>query len=178
MEMKLMLTVQQLAEKLNITPQAVYKKMNQQLVNELKPFVVETKRGSRTVKMIKPEGVEIIANSVEQPVKQPVDELDNNGSQLLIKILEETILVLREQLTIKDEQLVVKDNQIKELTNSRDKQLESKDKQIERLGDLIESNQELNKNNQILLHRQQDQPKMIEGKEKKFSFRDLFSRNK
>lgn len=173
-----MLTVQQLAEKLNITPQAVYKKMNQQLTNELKPFIVEVKRGSRTVKMIKPEGIEIITNSIEQPVKQPVGELGNNGSQLLIKLLEETILVLREQLTIKDEQLVVKDNQIKELTSSRDKQLESKDKQIERLGDLIESNQELNKNNQILLHRQQDQPKMIEEKEKRFSFKDLFSRNK
>lgn len=173
-----MLTVQQLANKLNITPQAVYKKMNQQLVNELKPFIVETKRGKRTVKMIKSEGVEIIINSIEQPVKQPVDELGDNGSQQLINLLEETIAVLREQLAIKDEQLVAKDNQIKELSSSRDKQLESKDKQIERLGDIIELNQELNKNNQILLHRQQDQPKMIEESEKKFSFRGLFFKNK
>lgn len=177
-----MLTVQQLADKLNITPQAVYKKMNNQLLNELKPFVTVVKRGKRSVKMIKPEGVEIIANSIEQPVQQPVQqpvvELENNGSQQLINLLEETIVVLRSQLAIKDEQLVVKDNQIKELSSSRDKQLESKDKQIERLGDIIEANQELNKNNQVLLHRQQDQPKMIENKEKKFSFRNLFSKNK
>lgn len=162
-----MLTVQQLADKLGITPQAVYKKINQQLANELKPFVVEVKRGKRTVKMIEQGGLEIIANSLEQAVDEPVVELNNNGSQQLISLLEETIDVLRGQLAIKDEQLIAKD-----------KQLESKDKQIERLGDMIESNQELNKNNQILLHRQQDQSKMIESKEKKFSFKDLFSKNK
>lgn len=152
--------------------------MNQQLVNELKPFIVETKRGKRSVKMIEPEGIEIIANSLEQPVEESVNELANNDSQQLINILEETIDVLRGQLAIKDKQLVVKYNQIKDLSISIDKQLESKDKQIERLGDIIESNQELNKNNQVLLHRQQDQPKMIEEEKKSFSFKKWFGRDK
>lgn len=173
-----MLTVQQLADKLEITPQAVYKKINNQLLNELKPFVVVIKRGKRFVKMIKPEGVEIIESSLEQPVQQPVVELVDESSTTIVHLLEETIDVLRNQLAIKDEQLTAKDKQIKDLNISRDKQLESKDKQIERLGDMIESNQELNKNNQVLLHRQQDQTKMIEEEKKKFSFRNLFFRNK
>lgn len=155
-----MVTVQQLADKLGITPQAIYKKINQQLVNELKPFIVETKRGKRTVKMIKPQGAQIIADSLEQPVEGLVNEINNNDSQQLINLLEETIDVLRRQLTIKDEQLV------------------AKDKQIERLGDMIESNQELNKNNQILLHRQQDQTKMIEEEKKRFSFKNWLKGDK
>lgn len=154
-----MLTVQQLADKLEITPQAVYKKINQQLVNELKPFIVEVKRGKRTVKMIESRGVEIIGNSLKQPVQENVNELDNKDSQRLITILEETIDVLRGQLAIKDEQLIVKD------------------KQIERLGNMIESNQELNKNNQVLLHRQQDQTKMIEHEKKRFSFKRWFGKD-
>lgn len=138
-----MLTVQQVADKLGLTPQGVYKKMNQQLVEELKPFIVDTKRGNRTVKKITPEGVEIIANSLEQPVDEQVNKPLNNDEQRLISLLEETIEVLREQLASKDEQLVVKD------------------KQIERLGDMIEQSHKLNENNQVLIKNQQNVEKKV-----------------
>lgn len=146
-----MLTVQQAAEKIGITPQAIYKKINKQLLNELKPFVVDVKRGKRHVKMIKTKGVEIIINSLEQPVVEDDDEMFNNDEQQLLNLLEENIQVLREQLKEKDEQLVEKD-----------KQLEKKDKQIERLGDMIEQSNILLKNNQALMKIQHEQKALIE----------------
>lgn len=73
------------------------------------------------------------------------------------------------------------DNQLIELLNKNidilQKQLEVKDQQIIELNERLREAQDLNKNSQVLLHREQDQPKMLESKNR-FSFKRWFGREK
>ncbi len=131
-----MLTIKEVSEKLGITPQAIYQKIDKQLNKELKPFVKEIKRGSRSVKMIESEGVEIIRNSLEQAVEQEVEEISTTIDNELIAILKDTIDVLRGQLDVKD-------------------------LQIRELNERLKEAQQLNQNSQVLLKNTQE-VKMIE----------------
>lgn len=127
-----MKTIQEVAEILNVTPQAIYKKINNQFNNQLKDQVKQVKRGNKTVKVVTDKGIEILRESMEQPVKQQFNNEFNNVSQPLIDLLQGTIDTLNRQLEVKD-------------------------KQIQDLSDRLKEQQELNRNNQILLHREQDQ---------------------
>ena len=127
-----MKTIQEVAELLNVTPQAIYKKINNQLNNQLKDQVKQVKRGNKTVKVVTDKGIELLRESMEQPVKQQFNNEFNNVSQPLIDLLKGTIDTLNRQLEVKD-------------------------KQIQDLSDRLKEQQELNRNNQILLHREQDQ---------------------
>lgn len=127
-----MKTIQEVAEILNVTPQAIYKKINNQLNNQLKDQVKQVKRGNKTVKVVTDKGIELLRESMEQPVKQQFNNEFNNVSQPLIDLLQGTIDTLNRQLEVKD-------------------------KQIQDLSDRLKEQQELNRNNQILLHREQDQ---------------------
>lgn len=139
-----MYTIQEVAEILNITPQAVYKKINNQLKNELATHLKQVKRGNKTVKVVTSEGLEIIRESLEQPVKQPFNKPFNNQfkdsskgkEDNLIQLLEETIQTLKKQLDVKD-------------------------KQIQDLNERLKEQQELNRNNQVLLHREQEQKALV-----------------
>lgn len=149
-----MLTIRQVADELNCTPQAIYKKVDNQLNNQLKPFIKEVEKGKRFVKMIEPEGVEIIRKSMEQPVdnqfKQPLNNVeqpvDNQVESDLITLLEDNLKVLQQQLEVKDKQLETKDEQLK-----------AKDEQIKEIGSLLKDQQKLNENNQVLLREDQKQ---------------------
>ena len=127
-----MKTIQEVAEILNVTPQAIYKKINNQFNNQLKDQVKQVKRGNKTVKVVTDKGIEILRESMEQPVKQQFNNEFNNVSQPLIDLLQGTIDTLNRQIEVKD-------------------------KQIQDLSDRLKEQQELNRNNQILLHREQDQ---------------------
>ena len=127
-----MKTIQEVAEILNVTPQAIYKKINNQFNNQLKDQVKQVKRGNKTVKVVTDKGIEILRESMEQPVKQQFNNEFNNVSQPLIELLQGTIDTLNRQIEVKD-------------------------KQIQDLSDRLKEQQELNRNNQILLHREQDQ---------------------
>lgn len=139
-----MYTIQEVAEILNITPQAVYKKINNQLKNELATHLKQVERGNKTVKAVTSEGLEIIRESLEQPVKQPFNKPFNNQfkdsskgkEDNLIQLLEETIQTLKKQLDVKD-------------------------KQIQDLNERLKEQQELNRNNQVLLHREQEQKALV-----------------
>ena len=149
-----MLTIRQVADELNCTPQAIYKKVDNQLNNQLKPFIKEVEKGKRVIKMIEPEGVEIIRKSMEQPVdnqlKQPFkaveQPVDNQVESDLLALLEDNLEVLKQQLEVKDKQL-----------ETKDKQLEAKDEQIKEMNSIIKDQQKLNENNQVLLREEQKQ---------------------
>ena len=143
-----MYTIQEVAEILNITPQAVYKKINNQLNNELATHLKQVERGNKTVKAVTSEGLEIIRKSLEQPVDNQFNNEFNNqfNNQFkdsskgkednLIQLLEETIQTLKKQLDVKD-------------------------KQIQDLNERLKEQQELNRNNQVLLHREQEQKALV-----------------
>ena len=139
-----MYTIQEVAEILNITPQAVYKKINNQLNNELATHLKQVERGNKTVKAVTSEGLEIIRKSLEQPVDNQLNNEFNNQfkdsskgkEDNLIQLLEETIQTLKKQLDVKD-------------------------KQIQDLNERLKEQQELNRNNQVLLHREQEQKALV-----------------
>lgn len=143
-----MYTIQEIAKILNITPQAVYKKINNQLNNELATHLKQVERGNKTVKAVTSEGLEIIRKSLEQPVDNQFNNEFNNqfNNQFkdsskgkednLIQLLEETIQTLKKQLDVKD-------------------------KQIQDLNERLKEQQELNRNNQVLLHREQEQKALV-----------------
>lgn len=131
-----MKTIQEVAELLQVTPQAIYKKINNQFNNQLKEHVKQVKKGNKSVKVVTDKGIELLRESLQQTVQQPVQQQFNNSSTTvespLIELLQDTIDTLNRQLEVKD-------------------------KQIQDLSDRLKEQQELNRNNQILLHREQDQ---------------------
>ena len=104
----------------------------------------------------------------------------NNRDTLVID--KDGIEELKEKMDNLDSQADKKiDNQLIELLNKNidilQKQLEVKDQQIIELNERLREAQDLNKNSQVLLHREQDQPKMLESKNR-FSFKRWFGREK
>lgn len=149
-----MKTVREVADELNISRQAVYNKLT---VNFKANFTTFKKINNKDTLVINSDGVHKLKQDIDKVDNQVDSQLDNVVDNLidnqLIELMNKNIDVLQEQLQIKDRQIIELNERLKEA-------------------------QELNKNNQVLLHRQQDQPKMIEEREKRFSFKDLFSKNK
>src|SRR6056297_292176 len=136
-----MQTIKEVAEELDISTQAVYKKLNQ-LQTELNNHIHEVAKGNKTVKAVDRKGIEIIKDSLVKPVDQQV--CNQVGNQLQV----ETMEILRETIDTLKNQMDKKDREIQQLKEDYKEQLKSKDRQIENLT-------EMNKNNQILLGREQ-----------------------
>ena len=132
-----MQTIKEVAEELDISTQAVYKKLNQ-LQTKLDNHIHRVKKGNKTVKAVDRKGIEILKESLLQPVDNEV------GNQLQV----ETMVILRETIDTLKNQMELKDKEIQQLREDYKEQLQSKDRQIENLT-------EMNKNNQILLGREQ-----------------------
>jgi predicted DNA-binding protein YlxM (UPF0122 family) len=174
-------TISEIAEKLNVSRQYIYKKVNQ-LDNDLKQYT-SSRNG---VKYISLKGFEIISNSIN--VNKKVNLVDDNSK--LIDFYRQQVEELKKEVETvhknHDDKIVeIKNNydnqfnnfqifhreQIDEIKNSyenqfehfkkealeKNKQLESKDKQLESKDKLLE-------NMQVLL---KDQKLLLEAKEKK-----------
>lgn len=131
-----MKTVREVAKELNISRQAVYSKLTSDFTAK---FTTKKKINNRYTLVISREGIEQLKSEVVKVDNQVDSKVDNELDSDLTTLLTKNIEVLQEQLKVKD-------NQISEL-NQR-----------------LKEQQELNKNNQILLHRQQEQPKILEDK--------------
>lgn len=140
-----MKTVYQIANEIGKSPQAVYKRLRNELnkgsISQLFNLVQMDEQGK-----IKPldekaeKAVKKLYNFVEQPVVEPDQQplnnqvqQPNNNPDLLASVIE----TLQEQLKAKDEQIKTKDEQIK-----------AKDEQISTLSKLIENTQVLLKTEQ------------------------------
>lgn len=145
-----MKTVREVADELNISRQAVYSRLT---VNFKANFTTLKKINNKDTLVINKDGVHKLKEDIVNLDSRVDCQLDNPVDNQLMDLMNKNIEVLQEQLQIKDQQIIELNERLKEA-------------------------QELNKNNQVLLHRQQDQPKMIEEEKKKFSLKDLFSRNK
>lgn len=133
--MKQLLTVKEYAKELNISRQAVYKKLD----NELKPYL----KVVNNQKMISSNALKEMATT---KVDKQVDEKDNQ----ITTMLSNTIEILTKQLSIKDNQIEQQSYQINQL-NERIKEL------TERIADLTE----LQRNNQVLMLHDK-KPKLLE----------------
>lgn len=133
-----MKTVREVAKELNISRQAVYSKLTDKFKEE---FTTTKQINNRDTLVITKGGLERLRQEivkVDSQVDSKVDNLiDSKVGNQIIELLNKNIELLQEQLKIKD-------NQITEL-NER-----------------LKEQQELNKNNQILLHREQDNNKVLE----------------
>ncbi len=133
-----MKTVREVAEELNISRQAVYSKLT---VKFKEKFTTIKKINNRDTLVINKAGVEWIKNDIVKLDSQLDNLLDNQIDSQLVELLKKNIEILQKQLEIKDQQIMELNQRLKEA-------------------------QDLNRNNQILLHREQEQPKMIESKSK------------
>ena len=106
-----MFTVAQVADKLGVTTQYIYHKINNQMKEELASEVQEVANGKRSVRMITERGVELISNTLEKVVDNNLHDINKQ----LLELLQDNVDMLQEQLLAKDKQLDVKDLQIKEL---------------------------------------------------------------
>ena len=116
-------TIKEVAEMLDITPQAIYKVLKQ-ANNELNNCLITVERNGKTLKAVNSKGIELL----KQRFNSTVETTDIKPGQ------DKALETLIKQLEIKD------------------KQLEAKDKQLEELNQRLKAEQELNKNNQIMLH--------------------------
>lgn len=102
--------IKELAEELNITPQAIQKRMS-----SIKGFREQhTKKVSNRV-VIDPAGVEILKKAIAN--KQETSKTNSSTNELT----EDVISILREQLKVKDEQISNRDYQIAALTSELSK---------------------------------------------------------
>jgi len=151
-----MYTIKEVAQKLDITPQAVYKKLNQ-LQTELNNHIHQVEKGSKTVKAVDKQGLEILKDSLNQPVD---NQVDNQFKTETMEILRETIDTLNNQIEVKDKQIQqLKEEhkeEVQQIRSDYKEQLKVKDGQIENLT-------ELNRNNQVLLGRGQEQKALPGG---------------
>lgn len=105
-----MKTVSELAKELNVTPQAIYKRLNKTLKTELKRHVQTDESGK---KVITSDGVALIKRSFEQDLN--AFKTDSKQEQPeIIEHMKQEIEYLRKQLSQKDELIAKKDEQIQE----------------------------------------------------------------
>lgn len=119
-------------------------------------LTVNFKENFTTIKKINNRDTLVIDRSGIEELKKDIDNLDcqvdSPLDNQLIELLNKNIEILQNQLEVKDQQILELNQRLKEA-------------------------QDLNKNSQILLHREQDQPKMLESKNG-FSFKKWFGRDK
>ena len=146
-------TVREVAKELNISRQAVYSKLTDRFKEE---FTTIEKIKNRDTLVVTDEGVEELRKDMDnldsQSDSQDNSQVDNTYDSKLIELMAKNIEILQNQLEVKDQQIVELNQRLKEA-------------------------QDLNKNSQILLHREQDQTKLLESKGV-FSFKKWFGKDK
>lgn len=138
-----MKTVRETAKELNISRQAVYSKLTDKFKKE---FTTIKQINNRDTLVITKAGLERLRQDIVKPDSQVDSKVDKVIDSDLTALLSKNVEVLQEQLKIKDTQ-------------------------ISELNERLREQQELNKNNQVLLHREQENNKLlsIESMEQKES---------
>lgn len=131
-----MRTIQEAADELGVTPQAIYKKLNK-TDNGLKQHLKHVEKNGKSVKALTDQGMEILKELFNSTVETTVNKRLNNQFKTSTGENAEVIDLLQE--TVK----------------TLNRQLEVKDKQIQDLNDRLREQQELNRNNQVLLRNEQ-----------------------
>lgn len=124
-----MKSISEIARELKITPQAVYKKVNNQLKTKLKNHIHKDASGKT---LIDEDGQAIIKLSVLRS-SQPVE---NQSSQSVVNQIEQE----NELFNLLKEQLKIKDGQIQELLNQNGHLIQK----IENMQVLLKNEQEKN----------------------------------
>jgi len=157
----IMLTVLDLAKNLNISTQAIYKKINKSMKDELAPHIKEID-GQR---FIDDEGVEIIKNGLQlglqpnankvanrpaslQPMGIKRDYLSKHKVKRFATRFATTKKMVANQSNNNDNKTI---NMLQDTLKTLTAQLEVKDRQISDLNERLKEAQELNRNNQLLL---------------------------
>ena len=146
MEMK---TIKEIYIELGVSPQAIYKKINKSMKDELSPHIqiIEGKQ------LIDEDGFNLIKKSMEQPVEQ----------QVVNQLNDDINSFLKEQINLKDKIIETKDKKIDELTKTIVDL-------TERLAILFENSQQLQKNQQLLEAQNIIHEESVPSEEKKQSF--------
>lgn len=124
------LTIKQAAEQLGVTPQYIYKELN----NKFKPYLVMIKSKRCLNKKVLEEYGKI---DVEQQINEKTIN-DNQRETTVLETLNKTIEMLTNQLEIKDNQiesltkLIDQQQQLQLISTS--KQIETVDKPVEKIG--------------------------------------------
>ena len=120
-------------------------------------LTVQFKENFTTIRKINNRNTLVIDKDGIEELKKDMDNLDSQADKKidnqLIELLNKNIDILQKQLEVKDQQIIELNERLREAQN-------------------------LNKNSQVLLHREQDQPKMIEEERKGFSFKRWFRGDK
>lgn len=176
-----MMTVQEVADILGIAVQSVYRKINKQLPDELAPYIKEVKRGKRTVKMVEPQGLAILQESMVEPVQGDVNTGHEPVNTELIDVLKRTISSLEEQLSVKDEQLARQIDELTQQLDVKDKQLAAKDEQINNITEALQNQQKIEHTRQLAERDKIDQmilPESVELTSAWGKFTSIFRKQK
>lgn len=144
-----MITVSELAKDLNMSTQAIYKKINKSMKNELTPYIKEIDGQ----KFIDDKGITIIKNGL-QPVDNQgkvVANLNTDNEKSDSKIVATSLQPVDNQTDLEfyKKQLELLQDELKtEREHSR--------QQADRIADLAEKLAELTRNSQVLLKQEQD----------------------
>jgi predicted oxidoreductase (fatty acid repression mutant protein) len=108
-----MFTIKQAAEKLKVSRQSIYNKIDSQ---QMKAFVINGQKG----KLIKEEGLEVLANLINSPSDSKKDSTSDSKQEesltSVLQVKDDYIRSLKEQLSDYKEQLSKKDEQIETLS--------------------------------------------------------------
>ena len=112
-------TIKQLSKELKVTPQAIYKKINNQLNNELLNHITKGKRGET---LVDKEGEDIIKSTFHKPVEQHnVNSLNNSLLDILKTELEQKNILI-ESLTRQNENLIRQNENAQKLLANQQQQ--------------------------------------------------------
>ena len=161
----------QIAKELNVSPQAVYKRMTSEFINQYSNHIQRTEKGKYKLDEVAEEGLKVLFNQIIQPVQQQNIEPEE---QPLLNQLNSENSFLRSRIEVLEEELKTERIHSREQTN--------------KLSDLATQLTELTKNNQILLGAEQSRtnPALLAGSESsdpnkpqptKKRFWDIFKKN-
>lgn len=148
------LSTKQIADKLNLPKQKVYRCIK---LNHIKEAHTETVKGN-TVLMYDKQAIEQIESILQGGASTSSEAHSEVHHEAVNEALNEAVL---KQLDILNEQLKAKDKQYSDLVASMEEQLKVKDKQIEHYGKLLDQEQHLNAMNHekiLLLESKLEEP--------------------
>lgn len=127
-----------IAKELGVSPQAVYKKITEEFINELNNHIQHNEEGKYLLDDVAEKELKKMFSPVEQPVKQPIDEQvnqpllnqlmsENNFLRQRIELLETDLRTEREHSREQSDKIAVLADQAQKLQlanmNSLDKPL-------------------------------------------------------
>ena len=128
----------QIAKELNVSPQAVYKRITNEFINQFTNHMQRTEKGKYKLDIVAEQGLKDLFNQVVQPIQQQnIEQVE----QPLLNQLNSENSFLRSRVESLEEELKT------ERTHSRE--------QMDKLSDLAAQLTELTRNNQVLLGAEQ-----------------------